>query len=329
MSDMLTYLLERTEKKLVGVHAAVADKARELVKLANKNGINIAVTQGLRTIKEQNELYAQGRTKAGKIVTNAKGGQSIHNYGLAFDFCVFDDNKQPVWSGNGYNKVGALGKQLGLEWGGDWRSFKDLPHFEYTFGLTLKQLQAGKRPPSSGNIVSNIVATTPKSYFEKGDAGTEIKGLQGKLKALGYDIGKTGIDGHFGSATEKAVKAFQKKYGLVVDGVAGVATMAKLTEEYNKLNAPKPETPASKPVETDNKKYRLMTGAFKDAEALTAGVQRLEKEYKWLTYEKADSTDLNPTYRIVTGTFVGLATAEKYAAELNKKYGWLIYVQEA
>jgi N-acetylmuramoyl-L-alanine amidase len=94
-------------------------------------------------------------------------------------------------------------------------------------------------------------------------------------------------------------------------------------KEETKQEAPKRDTPK------DTKKYRLMTGAFKNAEALSEGLERLKKDYGWLTYEKADSTDLNPTYRILTGTFVGKATAEKFATELTKKYGWLIYVKEA
>ncbi|WP_206781644.1 M15 family metallopeptidase [Priestia endophytica] len=93
-------------------------KAIEIIKLAYRNGINIAVTQGLRTFAEQNALYEQGRTKPGKIVTNARGGQSIHNYGLAFDIAVFDDEQNAVWTGNDYNRVEKLGQQLGLEWEG-------------------------------------------------------------------------------------------------------------------------------------------------------------------------------------------------------------------
>ncbi|AWG44188.1 hypothetical protein BEH_24305 [Priestia filamentosa] len=247
----LKYLKDRSEKKVVGLHQTIASKALQLVEMAYNKGYYIAITQGLRTPDEQNALYAQGRTKPGKIVTNAKGGQSIHNYGLAFDFAVFDENQNPVWTGNTYNKVGALGKQLGLEWGGDWKSFKDLPHFEYTFGLTLKQLQAGKRPPGSA-----VIGTVPNSnnYLDKGDQGTLVKGLQGKLQALGFNIGSTGIDGFFGADTEKAVKEFQKKHGLVIDGLVGTATQAKIDAEYKKLSEkPKEETPVTPPKKEESK----------------------------------------------------------------------------
>ncbi|HZG59857.1 MAG TPA: M15 family metallopeptidase [Anoxybacillus sp.] len=147
MTIGLKELSEKADKKLQGVHPLVAAKARQLVSLAFKEGISIIITQGLRTIKEQNELYAQGRTKPGKIVTNAKGGYSYHNFGLAFDFAVLNANGSVNWNvDKKWHRVGAIGKSLGLEWGGDWKSFKDYPHFQYTFGLSLANLRAGKRP---------------------------------------------------------------------------------------------------------------------------------------------------------------------------------------
>jgi peptidoglycan LD-endopeptidase CwlK len=147
----ISVLLKKAEKKLSGVHPVVAEKAQQLIKKAYSEGITIIITQGLRTIEEQNRLYAQGRTKPGKIVTNARGGYSYHNFGLAFDFCVCDVVKgslAPNWKvDRRWLRVGQIGKSLGLEWGGDWKKFKDYPHFQYTFGLTLAQLRSGKKPP--------------------------------------------------------------------------------------------------------------------------------------------------------------------------------------
>ncbi|KYD18745.1 M15 family metallopeptidase [Saccharococcus caldoxylosilyticus] len=144
-------LLKRAEKKLSGLHPVVAEKAQKLIKEAYLEEIYIIITQGLRTIEEQNRLYAQGRTKPGKIVTNARGGYSYHNFGLAFDFCVCDVVKGslvPNWKvDRRWLRVGQIGKSLGLEWGGDWKSFKDYPHFQYTFGLSLAQLRSGRKPP--------------------------------------------------------------------------------------------------------------------------------------------------------------------------------------
>lgn len=143
-------LLEKAEKKLQGLHPTLAAKARQLITLAFKEGINIIITQGYRSTEEQDALYAQGRTKPGKIVTQVKGGHSYHNYGLAFDFAVLDANGKINWNvDKRWKRVGALGKSLGLEWGGDWTKFKDYPHFQLTFGLTIKDLLAGKLPPSA------------------------------------------------------------------------------------------------------------------------------------------------------------------------------------
>ena len=116
MTIGLKELLEKAEKKLVGVHPVVATKARQLIEQAYREGINVIITQGLRTIEEQNELYAQGRTKPGKIVTNAKGGYSYHNFGLAFDFAILKDDGSVSWNvDDKWKRVGAIGKSLGLE----------------------------------------------------------------------------------------------------------------------------------------------------------------------------------------------------------------------
>ena len=175
MTIGLKELLEKADKKLKGVHPTVAAKARQLISLAYKEGINIIITQGFRSIEEQNELYAQGRTKPGKIVTNAKGGYSYHNFGLAFDFAVLNPDGSVNWNvDEKWKRVGQLGKSLGLEWGGDWRSFKDYPHFQYTFGLSLADLRTGKRPPQQVKPTSAVDAAqtkaTPKTYtVQKGD----------------------------------------------------------------------------------------------------------------------------------------------------------------
>jgi|SRR5688572_2080641 len=115
----------------------------------------VRIVQGLRTIKEQNDLYAQGRTKPGNIVTNAKGGSSFHNYGLAIDFAILTDK-----DGNGsfedlswdikrdndkdgvadWLEVVRVFEAAGWEWGGKWSSIKDYPHLQKTFGLTWRQL---------------------------------------------------------------------------------------------------------------------------------------------------------------------------------------------
>jgi len=98
------------------------------------------ILYGYRSIQEQNEIYAQGRTKPGKIVTNAKGGQSFHNFGLAIDI-------YPEIGGYNanFNRLGEIAKLFGIEHGD--RGYIDLPHFQYRGGLSLQDVQQGKRPP--------------------------------------------------------------------------------------------------------------------------------------------------------------------------------------
>jgi peptidoglycan L-alanyl-D-glutamate endopeptidase CwlK len=112
-------------------------------------------THTLRTFAEQDALYAQGRTKKGSKVTNAKGGQSYHNYGLAIDIALlvdtdgngsfetaswdtktdFDGDKKADWQ-----EIVAIFKRYGYEWGGDWK-FVDAPHFQKTFSKSIMELQ--------------------------------------------------------------------------------------------------------------------------------------------------------------------------------------------
>ena len=118
--------------------------ALELQKSAKENGIEIIFTCTVRTRDKQDKLYAQGRTAPGKIVTKAKGGESMHNYGVAFDICPVI-NKKATWNNPAlFNKVGKIGMAIGLEWGGEWKGFIDKPHFQYTAGYDLDDFKADK-----------------------------------------------------------------------------------------------------------------------------------------------------------------------------------------
>ncbi len=92
-------------------------------------GSTIKILSGLRTYEEQNEHFAQGRTRPGRIVTNARAGFSNHNFGIAFDIGVFEGTKYLDESPK-YKAVGILGMDLGLEWGGNWKTIVDQPHFQ-------------------------------------------------------------------------------------------------------------------------------------------------------------------------------------------------------
>ncbi len=104
-------------------------KAREFMKAVQDAGITVKIISGTRTFAEQDKLYRKGRDLPGPKVTNARGGQSNHNFGVAWDIGVFQSgqylDESPL-----YRQVGDIGKGLGFEWGGDWRSFPDEPHFQ-------------------------------------------------------------------------------------------------------------------------------------------------------------------------------------------------------
>jgi peptidoglycan L-alanyl-D-glutamate endopeptidase CwlK len=119
----------RSEKVIATLLPEVQPSARALVTKAAADGITIKVISGLRTYDEQNDLYAQGRTKPGRIVTNARGGHSNHNFGIAFDVGVFEGG-QYLDESPKYKAVGVLGMDLGLEWGGNWKTIQDEPHFQ-------------------------------------------------------------------------------------------------------------------------------------------------------------------------------------------------------
>ena len=121
-------------------------RVQKFLDSAKAQGIDLLVTSTYRDNASQEALYAQGRTKPGKIVTNAKAGQSWHNHRCAVDVVPIVAGK-PVWDAKNpiWQQVGALGKAAGLEWAGDWKRFKEFPHFQYTGGLTLAQLQSGSK----------------------------------------------------------------------------------------------------------------------------------------------------------------------------------------
>lgn len=131
-------------RSLTDLNPKVAAMCSEFINSCKKQHIDILITSTYRDTESQNALYAQGRTAPGKKVTNAKGGQSFHNWKVAFDFCPLVNGK-PNWNDVAlYTKCGEIAESVGLEWAGRWKSFKELAHCQYTGGLTLHDFQQGK-----------------------------------------------------------------------------------------------------------------------------------------------------------------------------------------
>ncbi|SMF89603.1 peptidoglycan L-alanyl-D-glutamate endopeptidase CwlK [Paenibacillus uliginis N3/975] len=154
--DILPDLDKEDAPPVTGIHPVVLDQKNKLVAKVREIGIKIIITDGYRSDEEQNRLYKQGRSTEGDIVTNAQAGESMHNYGLAIDFALQLKDGSVIWdmeydgNGNGrsdWMEVVAIAKDLGFQWGGDWTNFPDYPHLQIDFGLTIRDLKRGKRPP--------------------------------------------------------------------------------------------------------------------------------------------------------------------------------------
>lgn len=127
------------------LHPEMKQKLYDFKKLCRKKGLEVGIGECLRTAAEQDALYAQGRTKPGPKVTNAKGSSysSQHQWGIAADFYRNDGTGAFNTSGNFFEKAGEIAKSLGLGWGGDWKSPVDRPHLYLPqWGSTTARLKS-------------------------------------------------------------------------------------------------------------------------------------------------------------------------------------------
>lgn len=136
------------------LHPAIREIVKQFAQECAKQGYPILIYMGARTIEEQNKLFNQpydgiDNDKDGKVdesdekVTNARGGESWHNYGLAIDVVPLIGGKAAWDRKDIYEEIGTIGESLGFEWGGRWK-FVDRPHFQFPRGMNLKTLKALK-----------------------------------------------------------------------------------------------------------------------------------------------------------------------------------------
>lgn len=131
-------------RKITDLHPKVQTMCKKFIALCEMEGIDVLITSTYRDGESQNELYAQGRTKPGRIVTNAKAGQSFHNWRCAFDFVPVVNGKAQWDDLATFERCGVIAESVGLEWAGRWKKFKEMPHCQYSGGLSIFDLQAGK-----------------------------------------------------------------------------------------------------------------------------------------------------------------------------------------
>lgn len=211
-------------------HPRLQAKAIQLVDACERQGLRIKVTDCFRSRAEQDALYAQGRTKPGNIVTNAPGSSysSHHMWGTAFDICR-NDGRGAYEDGDGiFSRVGTIGKGLGLEWGGDWTSIVDKPHFQLPdWGSNTSRLRMLYGTPDvfmrsaaweRGNVTDVIPSDDCKEDY---DMPLIRKGSRGRAVQIWQVIIGVTPDGIFGSNTEAGTWRFQQDSGLEVDGIVG------------------------------------------------------------------------------------------------------------
>lgn len=165
----MTTFDERTERNLSTLLPPVQRLARAFLVAAAAAlpaGITVKIIDGSRTYAEQDELYAKGRPGGppGKIVTRARGGESNHNFAVAFDVGLFQAGKyledSPL-----YERLGPVGERVGLEWGGRWSSIHDAPHYQLKTGLSIAEM---RRRHDAG--ISMLKGTTYESAVSEASA---------------------------------------------------------------------------------------------------------------------------------------------------------------
>jgi len=133
-------------RKLEDLLPKVKAMAESFIEECDKQGIDVLITSTYRDNESQNALYNQGRTTPGKIVTNAKAGQSYHNYRCALDFVPLVNGK-PNWNDTTlFTKCGVIAEACGFIWSGRWKGkLRELAHVQFTNGLKLADLQKGAK----------------------------------------------------------------------------------------------------------------------------------------------------------------------------------------
>jgi RHS repeat-associated protein len=127
---------KKTDAEIATLHPSIRGQAAAVINDAKAElGLTLRITDGYRSMAEQDELYNRGRTTPGPRVTNARAGQSWHNYGLALDVVGIEEGRASYdlpW-----DDLARIGKRHGFDWGGDFKTISDKPHFEQTSGFRL------------------------------------------------------------------------------------------------------------------------------------------------------------------------------------------------
>lgn len=201
------------------LHPKARELAAKLVAECAKKGLVIKITDCVRDTEEQADCVK-------RKTSSLQYPYSMHNWGVAFDFCR-NDGKGAYFDDDGFfSKVGAVGRSLGLMWGGDWTSPVDKPHFQLKdWGTGTQTLQTLYGTPEkfketwNSPFFESQSAAVPRT-LKVGSRGLGVKVLQ---VCLGCEV-----DGIFGSITQSKVKQYQGAKGLEMDGIVGEKTWTAL-----------------------------------------------------------------------------------------------------
>lgn len=195
-----------TKSPYKGTHLGIHPKLDEIRKAIEKDldaaGLKYKWTQGFRTADYQNSLYAQGRTCPGSIVTKAAAGKSYHEYGLALDYTAvvgsglsWETSVDTNGNGKGdYAEYGAIAQKHGVEWGGAWKSFVDVPHIQLTMGKTIAQLQKEGPPDAGADWTADSSSEETKVEEEQtGDIIGGVKSYKSIFKKYENTVANTGL----------------------------------------------------------------------------------------------------------------------------------------
>ncbi len=168
----------KESREISDLHLVLQRGVKEFIKRCKSEGLNIRITQTLRDSEYQDWLYAKGRTSGGSIVTNARGGNSFHNYGLAFDICKNIKGKEYsdlIF----FHRCGQIWEDMGGKWGGNFKSFKDNPHFEFTNGLSTKDLRNGKKLSKDAKMEWENMSVIKNKFI--------VEGIETELNTIFYE----------------------------------------------------------------------------------------------------------------------------------------------
>ncbi len=195
-------------RDITKLHPDLQKLVASLQKECLLQGLKIGISECVRTIAEQDALYAQGRTAPGGIVTNAKGStySSMHQWGVAFDFYRNDGRGAYLDADGFFTKVGKIGQKLGLEWGGTWKSPVDKPHFQLPdWGSTSSIIKITYGTP--GNFMKTWA--TPTKTITAASPKEHIMWLQERVNR--YSDAGIDVDGRYGPRTKQAVLNYWKR----------------------------------------------------------------------------------------------------------------------